>query len=262
MKKILTTMFSVFLTTSLISGIALAQNQDGEGPKWVPVETWTCDYNDGKGPADLDAVIDDFNDFLDDKGVTTYFAATVTPQYFGERLFDVGWLGAWKDGNAFGSSTDMWKAEGGEMATKIFDVLNCSSHTNFASTNIKPPKDDDDENDNTFVLVFTNCSVAEGRNFDEVMAGINAWAEHQTANGFQNSTYMMFPIFGESDDDYDFKLVHGHDDYSAFGAVYELMGNGGHWMKEVEIFEGLIDCDIARVYDARMVREMQDGDDG
>ncbi len=39
------------------AGALLAQDEAMEGPNWVPVEGWTCDYNKGKSRADLDAVI-------------------------------------------------------------------------------------------------------------------------------------------------------------------------------------------------------------
>ena len=263
MKKFLTAVATACLVISLGSGVALAASHEvpAEMPDIVPVETWTCKFNDGKTMGDLNTVIAEWNEWLDDEAVTDYFAAVVTPNYFGEQLFDVGWLGAWADGNAMGAGTNLWVTEGGDMAAKFFEVLTCGSHSNFASLNIKPPSDDDDEGDDSFVLDFTNCSVKEGKTFDDVMAGMNAWAEYQAENGFQNSTWMMFPIYGESNNDYDFKVVEGHDDHIGFGADYELMGNGGHWRKNSEIFESLIDCDVARVYDAMTVREMQSDDD-
>jgi hypothetical protein len=70
----------------------------------------------------------------------------------------------------------------------------------------------------------------------------------------------MFPIHGESDTGYDFKVVNSHESHTTFGAGFELMGNGGHWRKSSELFEDLLDCDIARVYDATQVREMTGGE--
>lgn len=260
MKKTTTTLASVLLC--LGPGIVLADAHEEAAtiPNIVPVETWTCNFNDGKSMTDLNTVVGEWNDWLDEEQVADYFAAVLTPAYYGEVMFEVGWLGAWKDGNAMGTGTDMWVNEGGELAAKFFEVINCDSHTNFASMNIKRPGEDE-EGDKTFVLSFANCSAKEGRNFDDVMAGMNAWAEHQAANGFQNSTWMMFPVYGESNTGYDFKFVEGHDDHAGLGADYELMGNGGHWRKNSEIMDDLLDCDIARVYNATAVREMASEDE-
>ena len=259
MKKTLLTAVSAVLMTCF--SVAWSQDQAAEGPRWLPVETFTCHFKDGKTMADLDMVNKEWNKWMDAEGMGNYFAALLTPQYFGEYLFDVGWLGVWKDGNVMGAGTDLWLTKGTAVGAKFDAILDCTSHTNFASTMIKAPVSDDEDGDNKFVLDFTNCSIRDGQNFEAVMAAVNAWAEHQTANGFQNSTYMMFPIFGESGGDYAFKLVEGHDDYTAFGADYERMGNGGHWKKQQELQAAVLDCDIPRVYDARVVREFADDDE-
>ena len=232
-----------------------------ELPNIVPVETWTCNFQDGKTMADLDKAAAAWNEWMDDEDIGSYFAAIVTPNYFGEVMFDVAWLGAWKDGNAMGTGTDLWVNEGGDVGAQFNEVCNWESHTGYASMNIRRPGADE-EDDKTFVLSFSNCSIKDGKSFDDVMVGMNAWKEHQDANGFQASTWMMFPIYGESNSEYSFKLLEGHDNHAAFGADFELMGNGGHWVKSNEIFEDLLDCDIARVYDARTVRDWAEEDDG
>ena len=261
MKRVIVTLASTLLYVGTSSAIAESHAEQQGGPKWVPVETWTCDFRDGQTLEDLQGVTAEWNELMDDEGVDYYFAALVLPNYFGEFMFDVGWLGAWKDGNMMGAGVDMWLAKGGEVGDKFNEVCNWKSHTNFASTNIKSPGDDE-EDDKTFVLSFSNCSAKEGKKFDDVMAGMNAWAEYATEHGFQNSIWMMFPVYGESDSDYNFKLLEGHDDHAAFGADYELMGNGGHWRKNSEMLNDLIDCDIARVYDGMTVRDWADEDDG
>ena len=242
----------------MCAGTSWAQEDAGEGRKWIPVETFACTFNDGKSMADLMAVVDEWNAWMDEQAVDNYFASVVTPQYFGEYKMDVGWLGAWKDGHAMGADTEIWINEGGEMSAKFFEVISCTSHTNFASTMLKPPVSDDDNTDNTFVLEFSNCSVNSSKTYEEVMAALGAWTDYQTENGFANSMYLMAPVYGESNNDYSFKLIEGRDDYIAFGADFELMGNGGHWMKQRELLDGVIDCDSPRVYNATSVREWAD----
>ena len=261
MKRVLTALMSASLCFGTGTAIADSHEEQPELPNMVPVETWTCDFRGGKDMGDLNEVIADWNEFLDDEEVGDYYAAILTPNYFGEVMFDVGWLGAWKDGNAMGAGTDMWIAKSGELNDQFDEVCNWKSHTNFASMNIKPPAEDEDD-DKTFVLSFSNCSIEDGKKFKDVMAGMNAWAEYSTEHGFQNSMWIMFPIYGESNGDYDFKSLEGHDNHAAFGADYELMGNGGHWVKSNEIFNDLVDCDISRVYDGRTIRDWAEEDDG
>ena len=258
MKRTITTVISALMLVG--PGTTIAQEEESEGPAAVPVETFTCDYKDGKGPADLDAVIAEWNDWMDDNGQSDYFAATLTPQYFGERPFDVGWIGVWPDGNAMGAGTDLWITEGGEVGAKFFEVLDCTSHSNFVSLKVKSAPQNDDESDNSFVASFSNCSLEEGKTFDEFMAAHNAWNTYADENGFVNSAWVWWPIFGESNNDYDFKYVSGTSDHTTFGANYQLFSDG-HWKKRSELFKDLLDCDISRVYDGTTVRSMAGDDD-
>jgi hypothetical protein len=240
-------------------GTALGQ-EEAEEPNLVPVETFTCDFVDGKGMSDLQKVIDEWNEFMDEKGVDYYFAATVTPYYFGELAFDIGWLGAWADGSRMGAGTDTWLGEGGEIGAKFAAVVDCKSHTNFVSMQVKQGPQDEDESDNNFVMSFSNCSIKDGKTFDDYMAAQKAWNAYQDENGFSDSAWVMFPIFGESDDSYDFKAIGTNDDHTAFGKDYQLMSEG-HWRKSSELFDDVVDCDIARLYNASTVRMMTAGDD-
>ena len=262
MKRVIVTLASTLLCLGTASAIADSHAEQQDGPGWTPVETWTCDFRDGKTLEDLQEVTAEWNEFLDDEGVDYYFGAIVMPNYFGEIMFDAGWLGAWKDGNAMGSGTDMWLGKGGEVGEKFNEVCTWKSHTNFASTNIKPPPGEDEEDDKSFVLNFSNCKIHEGKKFDDLMTNMNAWADYATEHGFQHSIWMMFPVYGESNNDYHFKMLEGHDNHAALGADYELMGNGGHWVKRNELMNEVFDCDVPRVYDAMTVRDWADEDDG
>jgi len=178
----------------------------------------------------------------------------------GNFRVDVGWIGVWPDGNAMGAGTDLWITEGGEVGAGFFEVLDCTSHSNFVSLKVKSEPQNEDESDNSFVASFSNCSLEEGKTFDEFMAAHNAWNTYADENGFVNSAWVWWPIFGESNNDYDFKYVSGASDHTTFGANYQLFSDG-HWQKRSELFKDLLDCDISRVYDGTTVRRMADDDD-
>lgn len=259
MKKTVNTVLSGLVGLCLGSGIALAQDE-AEEPNLVPVETFTCDFRDGKGMGDLQAVIDEWNDFMDERSIDYYFAATITPFYFGELAFDIGWLGAWTDGSKMGAGTDMWLGEGGEVNGKFSAVLDCKSHSNFVSMNVRRGPQNEDESDKAFVMSFSNCSMKDDKSFDDYLAAQEAWSAYQDEHGFSDSAWVMFPIFGETDNSYDFKAVGTNDDHTAFGNDYKLMSEG-HWRKSSELFDDVVDCDIPRLYNATTVRTMTAGDD-
>lgn len=255
MKKIILLGAILFLPVTSV----FADSHETEKPTFTPIETYTCDYNDGKGPADLEKVIKSWNDWMDKEGHDEYFAALLTPVYFGEPMFDVGWLGVWKNGNVMGSLSDSWHTKGGKIAGGFAEVLTCKSHTNFASQNIRKGKPDDDESDKDFVLSFSNCSMKEGKKLEEFMTAQKEWNAYADEHGIREANWMWWPVSGEANNDYDFKLLAGVDDHTMAGANWQLYSEG-HFQKSNELFYGLVDCDIGRVYNGRTIREMAEED--
>jgi hypothetical protein len=261
MKKVFTTAVSALAILVLGIGSAFAQDDAAEEPDWRPVETFTCNYLDGKGRADLDEVIEEWNDWWDDKGMNSYFGATITPYYFGELRFELGWLGAWTDGAVMGSSLDTWTTEGVGMNAKFFEVLDCGSHSSFASINVRQPdNDDDDDGSDTFILNFSNCSFEEDKTLGDYLAAQNEWNDYADEVGIVGGTWVMFPLAGEANDDYDFKLVSSEPDHTTVGTNFDIYAQG-HYRKSNELFNDLLDCDSTRVYKAHVERSMESEDD-
>ena len=237
------------------SPAAFAQDED-EGQSYPPLETFTCNYIDGKGPADLEAVIDQWTAYMDENDADQYFAMTVTPQMYGGEAFDVGWLGAAPTGELMGAGRDDYRANGGEVAAGFASVLDCSSHSQFATMLVKKPPER--ETPNKLVLSFSDCSLEEGTEWDDLFAGMDAWAAYQTENGYSNGTWVLFPAYGSGEEDFDFKLVNGYDSHAGMGRDFDLYGTGGGFMKRGEIMGDMLDCDVSRVYDGivrRLINE-------
>jgi len=254
-KKTLATLISACLIAA--AGTAAADSHESEGPSFRPIEAFACNYNDGKGPADLEEANAEWNEWMDDEGQDDYFAATMTPNYYGEWPFDVAWIGVWRDGNAMGTGTDLWISEGGELGAAYGEILTCAAHTNFASQKVQEAPDTGEEGDGTFVVAFSNCSVKEDKTFDEYLAATEEWGTYAAENGIHESAWVWWPIYGESDNDYDFKIVTAMPDHTTAGANWQLYSEG-HFRKSNELFRDVVDCDIGRVYDAKVVREMAD----
>lgn len=257
MKKSITAAASAILFLS--AGAALAQDEEESAPlSFTPVEAYACKFNEGKGPADLAAVVKDWNEWMDEEGQTQYFAFTMWPSYYGERNFDVAWFGVWPDGNVMGAGSDHWLSQGQEMNARFYDVLDCGSHTQFASVEMRTPPERDMAPGDTFVLSFSNCSMEEDKNFDEYAAAQKEWNAYADAHGIIGGAWAMFPVWGESvDADYDFKAVGSAASYTQLGANWAKFAEG-HYQKSNEIFEGLLDCDSPRVYTAMVERMMAD----
>lgn len=231
---------------------AVAQDDDDSA---AAVEIYTCSYVDGKGPADLDKVVAKWNKWADDQGVTDYSAWTLTPFYSSpEQDFDVIWLGATATGKGMGNMQDMWLSKGGTLGDEFDSVTPCNSHSMSAALQFKAPPERDD-NQSTIILDFSDCSIGEGKHFStDVAPALKAWGEYLAGHGSTAGVWALFPVFGGGGEDFDFKYVESHNNYSEQGADFDNYDS----VKAREIFPyGMLKCDSSRSYIATTIRRAE-----
>lgn len=255
--------FLIMLATGSITlvagnvGLAQEEQEEEASEPAVPVELYACKYNEGMGPDDLDKVIAKWNKWADDREMNDYSAWTLTKFYAGpEQDFDVAWLGAARDAKTLGREQDDWIANGGELQAEFDRVAPCNAHANFAAVNFKQPPEDDDPPSN-IVLSFSDCNIADGKNFGDVAPALEAWADYRTGHGSTAGIWVLFPAYGGGGEEFDFKYVTGHRTHEQQGADWDEYAAGGY-AKAAELFGGLLDCDSARVYNAQNRRRAAD----
>lgn len=253
MKK--TFILSIMTSLLLLVGSGTVLSQD-DGIKVIPVELFSCSYNDGKGSADLDKVVDKWNKWADDQGLDDYAAWTLTPYYFGpDQDFDVIWLGAGKDAIALGKSQDSYNVENAGLHNAFNEVLSCDAHVNFASINFKAaPKGATPENS---VLTFSDCKYDKGVSFPGLSAAMGEWAQHLNDAGSTAAIFHWYPAYGGGGEEFDFKWITAYKNLEDLGADYERYGNGGGFVTRGRLMGHLIDCDSSRAYLANNRRYVQ-----
>ena len=253
MRKTLLTIMTVSLVTFVGTGPTLAQD---DGMLIIPVELYTCSYNDKKDSGDLDKVIEKWNAFMDKNGNDSYAAWTLTPDYYGPKQeFDVIWMGAAKNAIAMGEGHDAWIADNDGIAEGFADVMDCDSHSNFASVNYKalPGGGATD----TAVLTFSDCSYKEGATFEAVGAAMAEWSEYLTDAGSKAGIFHWYPVWGGGGEEFSLKWLEGFANHAELGADYERLGNGRGFVTQNRLFGHLLSCDSARVYNAQSRRAAQ-----
>jgi len=258
MNKLVVTILSVGILTLFVAIDVQAQDEDRMA-KFVPTEIWACNYNEGKGSSDLDAVAGKWNAYMDENDADGYVAWTLTPQYFSDKQeFDVLWLGAWKDGNAMGQGRDSYHTTGGAIMAEFGKVLDCFGHSGFVSRAFKLPPNYDEAPSKMGVITFTDCSIEEGATYDSVVAGLSAWAKVFGENGSEAALYQWWQTYGGGGEStFDFKLLSVHANHASLGADLERMANGGLWRNRMELVGDQFSCDVSRVYDAKLRRAAQ-----
>lgn len=230
---------------------ALAQEDSDQGSPIFPVEIYTCSFHDGKGSADLDQWVGKWNAWIDENP-EPYSAWTLTPFYFGaDQDFDFIWLGTSPDAAALGRAYDKYLANPA-LNAGFAEFAHCNTHSNFATMRIKEPPDDDAQ---SFILNFSDCTIAEGKSFDDVEPALAAWSEYRSGHGSQAGMWVLWPAYGGGDADFDFKFVDSYRNYASLGADYDQYGKAGY-KKADELFGGLLDCNDARSY---IAAERRDG---
>lgn len=254
MKKKLLAMFAAIPLLFCGWLAAVAQEEEEEkSPYVVPVDTFTCSYNEGKNRDDLDKVVADWNAHLDEQGADTYGAYIMTPNYYGEDTFEVGWLGFWTSQEAMGAGIDDYRKNSGDMDARFASVLTCNSHEHWAVVQLKaPPEGGPPDN---LVLMFSNCTRGEGVEYDALFDAIEKTTTYWTEQGSKSGQWAMWPVFGGGGEPgWDFKWVTSFPNYTEFGKAYQHSANGGGRQKTNEIMGDLLNCDASRVYDATTVR--------
>jgi len=258
MKKILIALATGSLVIAAGCSNGVAQDEEKASEPVVPVEIYACNYNEGMGPADLDAVSAKWNAWADGQGLNDYTAWTLMPFYFGENQdFDFLWLGVSPTAQAMGAAQDDWLANGGEIGAEFQRISTCDGHSNFAAVEFKAPPEREDPSDN-IVISFSDCNIAEGKNFDDDVApAIRAWTEYRTETGSEAGRWVLFPAYGGGGEEFDYKSVTAHQNYEAKGADWDTYSAGGY-KKAGKLFRGVGSCDSSRVYNATNRRRAVD----
>ena len=254
MKKILIAAISA--ASVLLSTTAIGQDEPAL-PKFSPIETFTCTYNEGMGPKDLDKATAAWNKWMDANKVGDYWAATVVPYYFGPDAFDFGWIGAWSSGTAMGQGTDMWTTKGTEHAAKFAAVGDCNTHSGFAASMTRDPGGEGSSD--SLVLEFTDCNITTDDPNADLFGKFGQWADFAKERGYKGGSWVLFPTYGAGGAEFDFKMIRGYDNFAEMGANWDLYASGDY-IKANEINDGNWECDDARVYIATVRRRMAEED--
>lgn len=245
MRNAVSGMLTVLLATW---GISTQADNHTENAKGVPVEFWSCSFNQGKDMNDLDEAIDAYNAWAD-KNDDSQVAWVMTPEFFGpENTIDVGWLGTWPDGNAWGKQQDAFDATGGKVMGGFMDAVTCSAHEMATSLGINSPEEPPENG----VVLFSRCTVAEGKTPEDAVAAHRQVAAKMGGTTGANS-WLFFPGSGSSSDGsgYQYWQVLGFDNHAELGAAWENYTNAGGWKTVDATLAGITSCGDTTTWRAR-----------
>lgn len=231
-------------------GLSAQADNHADGAKGVPLEFWSCSFKDGKNMGDLDKAIDAYNAWAD-KTNDSQVAWVMTPVFYGpESTIDVGWLGVWPDGNAWGKFQDDFEASAGKVFAGFMGVVTCNSHEMATSLGINAPKEPPKDG----LVLFSRCTVADGKTPEDAVAAHRQVSAKMAGKTGANS-WLFFPGSGSSQagSAYQYWQVLGFDNHSELGAAWETYTNGGGWKTAYETLSGATSCGDTTTWRARRV---------
>jgi hypothetical protein len=250
MKMLLAVLFPICLVAAMGSPAAFAA-EAGE-QHVAAVDFRACNFRDGKGMPDLDKVSEKFRAYAN-KNDLSYSAWTLTPQYHSGAGFDVGWLGAWPDGEAFGVSMEKWQStDGGRALQAEFNaVIDCSGRHELAAS---LPINAADGTPRDGVVMFYQCTLRDGKTLaDAYVAHLKAGTDMK-AMGSLGLSWMFQPALGAGDIDFDYYHVVAFTRYADMGVTMEMFANGGGRERQASFLSPVSSCATPTVFDALSVR--------
>jgi hypothetical protein len=219
--------------------------------KAAAVDFQACNFQSGKSMKDLDKVSAKFRQYAN-KNDFAYSAWTLTPQYHNGAGFDVGWLGAWPNGDAYGVSMEKWASSGRGLQAEFDQVMDCSSRHELAlSLPINAPEGTPVDG----LLMISQCTLEDGETLDDAYAAHLKWGTVKKGMGFLDNSWMFQPAIGAGDIDFDYYHAAIFYRHSDLGAAMELYANGGGVEKHDKILGGISSCQTPVIFDALSVRD-------
>ncbi len=250
MKAITTTAFLMAVAVLAWTQQTLAQEDSGP----APVEAFFCNMQEGKTMDDLLKVAGKFSKWAD-KNDPDYSAWILTPR-FGElaQLPHVVWLGSNPNGDSMGKALDKWVTTGNDLQEEFNNVMNCGGHGLASSVEINAP----DGPPGDGVVMFVQCSFAEGSNWEKAIAAHTKYAKAMRSLGAKGSNWLFFPMIGGArpqERNFDYWGVSTFKSWADYFAGYQIYVTSGY-KKQMEIMPGVANCEAGSptVWDVKLVR--------
>jgi len=244
MRKILIGFFST-IVIALSGGITSFAQDGADVPDLTPIEIMLCTYRDGMDSDDHDNAMDEMKEWMEENGTEPYAAWRLNPFYAGNQEFDFVYLGAWSNGSSMGRDITQYGGTAGDAIEAANEVADCGIQSMYTSLNVKEPDGDGTGN---FVLTVTDCSTADGRSTRDAIDALVEYGEYRDASGSPGGTWVWFPTYSDGSEDFDFKVANSYSSIEAFGNNFQWNRDNQAYIKRLELFSGLLGCNVARSY--------------
>lgn len=242
MKKLILAAFAAALTILTVVPGAFAQDNR---PGVFPIEMWACTFKDRKDQDDMDAVYEQ----IDAESDAAYGAWQLNPWMAGDlnQQFDFLYIGAWASGNVMGADVANLFSGDSESSESWDETVDCTS---FLYTGIDIQQTPNEEDGHYFVTL-SDCRAGKGVSNGQAVNGIRRFNDYLVENGLTVGTDVWFPVHGNGDAEFDFKLVHVYTGPEQWGDAWQWRVNNQAFQARRNYMNGVVSCDESRLYSTR-----------
>lgn len=232
MKKI------IFTVSLLISSFGFADNH---APSIFGIETYACNYNEGKDINDLLGVSKKWNRFASKNFSMPYQGYVLTPYYRNaDSGYDVYWVGMSPSFEAQGTTQDEMLTKGESINSEFLEVISCDAQGQWGAMMVMNAGDSVPENG---TVSFESCTMKEGATMEKMMAAdakMNAFAQKI---GMTGSMLRWFPLGGQSNSvSGSFMQVSSNESLAERGKNYDRAVKNGAVQVNASLYGDLVDC--------------------
>ena len=246
---------SIVGAAAAVTLVPLTQSDAQEAPTWSPVEIFGCNFVNGSDMDDFDRVTAEWNQWADENDQNDYAAFILTPHFTAASFeYEVGWLGVWRNGEALGGE-QLWLTEGAEINASFGEVVDCPLHQAMAIAEVNAVGEVAEGD--IVPAEFANCTINDGWTGPEAHAAIIEYADYMAGEGSRAGNWVLRVGPGEEPDaTYSFKWLTAYPSWDDVGHDFEVFLNGGGDQVQNDLTGRIFSCDVPRLYNTRMVRDM------
>ena len=207
------------------------------------VEAFTCNYNEGNGPTDLDAAIKFWNaqiDKIDNDALNGYNAGVLTPLR-ANLEGDFIWIGGAGNLNvtaaALSASTNT--KEGQAATARFAEVADCDSNLYFSTPVYAgtPPGEDDGD----AIVELYGCKLNDGKSLADAEVAEKHFSEVVSAAKSGFNVFRWTPFLANTP--YDLAYIGVHDNLEDFGSFNTMMLTSEDGQANGALFAAAMDCE-------------------
>ena len=234
MNKTRITTFASALT--LLSGVAFADDHL-QVPEYGGVETFACDFNEGKDMDDLLKASKKWDKWFDKNSSVGYTGLVLTPYYYDSLDADVYWVG-------FSSSLEEQAVAQTEfLATDLpqdfYDVYTCKSHAQLAWVRVRDEVGSSEDG----VVDFSACTMLPDATQEAMSTADRKMNRFLTEIGSTARIYRWYPMQGGEANGVDFYQASWSSSLQEKGANADKFVRAGGPRMQASVYGELLSCD-------------------